>query len=234
MINMDNCWELFNSIIGTSERVLLYGMPGTGKTYQATIANVPKGKKIYSTTLTVDSSASELVGHYIPNEKGTFDWNDGVAVKAWREGTRLVINEIDHAGPDVTSVLHAILDDADIARLTLPNQDKETVKPMKGFNVVATMNGTPDSLPEALADRFTVKLNINEVHPQAILALPEKYRSVYSDKAGNYDELPMSIRAWKEFAKLVDNQVSIENAARVCFDSYVAQEIIDALELQDV
>ena len=146
----------------------------------------------------------------------------------------MVINEIDHAGPDVTSVLHAILDDRDIARFTLPNQDKETVKPAKGFHVIATMNGTPDSLPEALADRFAVKLNINEVHPQAILALPERYRSVYSDKAGAYDEIPMSIRAWKEFAKLVDNNVSIANAARVCFDSYVAQEIVEALELQDV
>lgn len=231
---MDNCWEQFNKVIGNSERVLLYGVPGTGKTYQAVKTNVPSNTNVYSTTLTVDSSASEIIGHYIPNEKGTFDWNDGVGIKAWREGTRLVLNEIDHAGPDVTSVLHAILDDADIARFTLPNQDKELVKPKQGFNVIATMNGTPEDLPEALADRFAVKININSVHPEAIQALPEKYQGAFQRHADDYDnQLPMSIRSWKEFANLVQRGVEQETAARVCFGNY-ATDVIDSLELQDV
>ena len=228
---MDNCWTLFNEVIGNSERVLLYGMPGTGKTYQAVKTNVPDNKEVYSTTLTVDSSASEIIGHYIPNEKGTFDWNDGVGIRAWREGTRLVLNEIDHAGPDVTSVLHAILDDRDIARFTLPNQDKELVQPASGFNVVATMNGKPDDLPEALADRFAVKIDINEVHPEAIDTLPEQYKGAYAKEQDG--GLPMSIRAWKEFAKLVQMGIQQETAARVCF-GYNASDVIDSLEMQDV
>ena len=228
---MDNCWTLFNEIIGNSERILLYGMPGTGKTYQAVKTNVPDNKEVYSTTLTVDSSASEIIGHYIPNEKGTFDWNDGVGIRAWREGTRLVLNEIDHAGPDVTSVLHAILDDKDIARFTLPNQDKELVKPASGFNVVATMNGKPDDLPEALADRFAVKIDINEVHPEAIDTLPEEYKGAYAKEQDG--GLPMSIRAWKEFAKLVQMGIQQETAARVCF-GYYASDVISSLEMQDV
>lgn len=228
---MDNCWTLFNEIIGNSERVLLYGMPGTGKTYQAVKTNVPDNKEVYSTTLTVDSSASEIIGHYIPNEKGTFDWNDGVGIRAWREGTRLVLNEIDHAGPDVTSVLHAILDDKDIARFTLPNQDKELVQPASGFNVVATMNGKPEDLPEALADRFAVKIDINEVHPEAIETLPKEYKGAYAKEQDG--GLPMSIRAWKEFAKLVQMGIQQETAARVCF-GYNASDVIDSLEMQDV
>ena len=213
---MDNCWTLFNEIIGNSERVLLYGMPGTGKTYQAVKTNVPDNKEVYSTTLTVDSSASEIIGHYIPNEKGTFDWNDGVGIRAWREGTRLVLNEIDHAGPDVTSVLHAIL---------------ELVQPASGFNVVATMNGKPDDLPEALADRFAVKIDINEVHPEAIDTLPEEYKGAYAKEQDG--GLPMSIRAWKEFAKLVQMGIQQETAARVCF-GYYASDVISSLEMQDV
>ena len=60
---MEECWSIFDNIIGKSERVLLYGIPGTGKTYQAVKSNVPDNKNVYSTTLTVDSSASELIGH---------------------------------------------------------------------------------------------------------------------------------------------------------------------------
>tara|TARA_R100000995_G_scaffold34140_1_gene15393 strand:- start:885 stop:1580 length:696 start_codon:yes stop_codon:yes gene_type:complete len=227
------CWDIFNEVIGKSERVLLYGMPGTGKTYQAVKTNVPSEKNVYSTTLTVDSSASEIIGHYIPNEKGTFDWNDGVGIKAWREGTRLVLNEIDHAGPDVTSVLHAILDDADIARFTLPNQQKELVKPSKGFNIIATMNGVPDDLPEALADRFSVKIDINTVHPSAIDSLPEEYHGAYAKEAVDYATVPMSIRAWKEFANLVTRGVNKDSAAQVCFGNN-ASDVLDSLDLQDV
>ena len=227
-----NSWELFNKVIGNSVRILLYGIPGTGKTYQATKVNVPQGKEVYSTTLTIDSTASEMIGHYIPNELGTFDWNDGVAIKAWREGTRLVINEIDHAGPDVSSVLHAILDDADIARLTLPNKKKETVQPSQGFSVIATMNGTPDMLPEALADRFGVKINIDSVHPDAIATLPEEYRTVYSERDGT--DIPASIRAWKEFSKLVSAGVDLRSSATVCFGNDYAEDVVDAIELQDV
>ncbi len=227
-----NSWELFNKVVGTSDRILLYGIPGTGKTYQATKVNVPTDKEVYSTTLTIDSTASEMIGHYIPNDIGTFDWNDGVAIKAWREGTRLVINEIDHAGPDVSSVLHAILDDADIARLTLPNKKKETVIPSRGFSVIATMNGTPDMLPEALADRFGVKININSVHPDAIKSLPEKYRTVYSERDEN--NIPPSIRSWKEFSKLVDAGVDLRSSATVCFGNDYAEDVVEAIELQDV
>lgn len=227
-----NSWELFDKVVGTSDRILLYGIPGTGKTYQATKVNVPTDKEVYSTTLTIDSTASEMIGHYIPNDTGTFDWNDGVAIKAWREGTRLVINEIDHAGPDVSSVLHAILDDADIARLTLPNKKKETVTPSKGFSVIATMNGTPDMLPEALADRFGVKININSVHPDAIKSLPERYRSVYSERDEN--DIPPSIRSWKEFSKLVDAGVDLRSSATVCFGNDYAEDVVEAIELQDV
>ena len=36
---------------------------------------------------------------------------DGVGIQAWKDGARLDINEIDHAGTDVMSCLHAILDD---------------------------------------------------------------------------------------------------------------------------
>ena len=31
-----------------------------------------------------------------------FEWHDSIAIQAWRNGGRLIINEIDHASPDAT------------------------------------------------------------------------------------------------------------------------------------
>ena len=226
------CWEQLETVIGYSDRILLYGVAGTGKTYQANRFGLKKGQGTYNITLTADSTATELMGHYIATSDGGFRWKDGNGTRAFKEGSRLVINEIDHAGPDVSSVLHAILDDADIARLTLPNKKKETVQPSQGFSVIATMNGTPDMLPEALADRFGVKINIDSVHPDAIATLPEEYRTVYSERDGT--DIPASIRAWKEFSKLVSAGVDLRSSATVCFGNDYAEDVVDAIELQDV
>jgi len=94
------------------------------------------------------------------------------------------------------------------------------------------MNGTPDMLPEALADRFGVKININSVHPEAIATLPENYRTVYTQR--DEDDIPMSIRAWKEFSKLIDAGVDLRSSATVCFGRDYADDVIEAIELQDV
>ena len=94
------------------------------------------------------------------------------------------------------------------------------------------MNGTPDMLPEALADRFGVKININSVHPDAVKSLPEKYRSVYSERDEN--DIPPSIRSWKEFSKLVDAGVDLRSSATVCFGNDYAEDVVEAIELQDV
>ena len=81
---------------------------------------------------------------------------------------------------------------------------------------------------------FAVKIDINSVHPDAIQTLPEQYQGAYAREAVNYETVPMSIRAWKEFAKLVENGVDRMDAAVVCFGKSYAEDVVDALELQDV
>ena len=41
MTNEKSCWDLANLIIGKTNRILLYGAPGTGKTYSAVKQNAP-------------------------------------------------------------------------------------------------------------------------------------------------------------------------------------------------
>ena len=107
MSNKD-CWKLVDSVIGNSNRILLYGAPGTGKTYSAVKQNTPLNldgePNVYQVTMTEDTASANLEGFYMPNSSGAFEWHDGIAIQSWRNGGRLVINEIDHASPDAMTL----------------------------------------------------------------------------------------------------------------------------------
>lgn len=192
-----NVWEMVDRVLGVARTALLYGPPGTGKTFAA--HGRDGDRTVYSVTITPDTPAAELRGHYVP-VGGSFEWRDGPAIKAWREGARLVINEIDHAGGDAVSFLLNCLDSPATARITLPTG--ETVRPAEGFQGVATMNGSPehDLLP-ALRDRFPVAVAIEEPHPAAIESLPADLQDAARGTVCAKDpERRVTLRAWLAFA----------------------------------
>ncbi len=233
-----DCWKLANAVLGKSRRILLYGPPGTGKTYSAVKTNAPldmDGKpNVYQVTMTEDTASANLEGFYMPSADGSFKWNDGIAIQSWRNGGRLVINEIDHASPDAMTFLHAILDDQDIAMLTLNNDNKETVKPAEGFQVIATTNSPPESLPLALKDRFPVKINIDKIHPKAMDKFPAEWHTTIQDTTLIDDpEERISVRAWNEFFELQNKGFSIDVAGKLIFADK-ATDLLDAIHLSQV
>jgi MoxR-like ATPase len=232
-----DCWQMIANAIGKADRILLYGPPGTGKTYAAAtnkIGYTMEGEpNVYQITMTEDTASANLEGFYKPNSSGSFEWHDGIAIQAWRRGGRLVVNEIDHASPDAMTFLHAILDDKDIAQLTLNNDNKETVKPARGFTVIATTNSLPESLPMALKDRFPVKINVNKIHPAALEMFPKTWHSIISDTSLSEDiETRLSIRAWREFFELMQKGLGKIEASALIFGDR-AEELIDAIQLTD-
>jgi MoxR-like ATPase len=222
-----SCWDRAAAALGRGRRVILYGPPATGKTHQAMRAGRAANQEVVSITLTEETSAAELRGHYVP-VNGHFEWRDGPVIRAWRLGARLVLNEIDHAGADALSFLLVILDDPGFVVLTLPTN--ETVQPAPGFSAVATMNGDPDGLPAALRDRFPITIRIDEVHPDAIVALPPDLRHAAAATVDLPPERRISLRQWQEFAALRE-PLSNENAARIVFGPR-AGDVLDALTVK--
>ena len=232
-----DCWQLVAAAIGNADRVLLYGPPGTGKTYAAATnkvgLNMDGDPNVYQITMTEDTASANLEGFYKPSSDGGFEWHDGIAIQAWRNGGRLVINEIDHASPDAMTFLHAILDDKDIAQLTLNNDNKETVRPQAGFTVIATTNSLPESLPMALKDRFPVKINVDKIHPKALEMFPKSWRNTISDTSLSMDsEQRLSVRAWREFFDLISKGLDKREAGYLIFGER-ADELMDAIFLSD-
>ena len=157
-----DCWDIAEAVLPHTCRALLFGPPGTGKTYAGIhFRDMAKQPSVYVCTMTEDTPVAELRGHYIPTKAGAFVWKDGPAVLAWKNGGRFVINELDRASPECQSFLFAILDDPESAYYTLPTG--ETVHPVEAFQAVGTMNGEPEDIPEALQDRFPISIRIDTV-----------------------------------------------------------------------
>lgn len=155
------------------ERILLYGTPGTGKSSWA--AYTFGEDQVERCTLNEESSPEDLIGTW-SLKGGDTVFIDGPAVRAMRRGVTLVIDEIDRAAVAVESILHAVLDDHNIAQITLPTGER--VKPTQGYRAIATMNGNPASLNEALLDRFDIVLHAKTPHPGILKRVDEDARKL--------------------------------------------------------
>lgn len=226
---MEYNWNHIEKILHHAKRVYIYGPPGIGKTYAAQAMGNQRGIGTYSLTLTEETPAAELRGHYIPNEAGAFQWHDGPVIRAMKTGGTLILNEITHASPDAWSFLFPILENAATAKLTLPTG--ETVEASPDMFVVATDNQAPEDIPDALRDRFTVSLEITEPHPDAIAMLPENIRETALNSIVNSEGSErVSLRAWFEYV-LLKEPLGPELASEAVFGRRNASGILEALAI---
>lgn len=224
-------WDVIEAIERGAFRVLLYGPPGTGKTTSAYNAAKVLKKNVYNITLSDETPAAELRGHFVP--AGTeWIWMDGPAIRAYKEGAILILDEIDKASQDCLDFLHGLLNDPDLARITLPNG--ETVFMHEGFQCIATMNGELEDLQPALQDRFAIAIEVRDPHPDAIKALPKDLQSA-AKKVEDYEnaQRPATLRRWGAFALLREMaDVGPAEAAKAVF-AHRAGELLDAISFKE-
>jgi hypothetical protein len=145
------------------------------------------------------------------------------------------------------SVLRAILNDPEIARLTLPDpslaeldddtlgaviaagEGFRTIKPEEGFQVFATMNGDPSDLDAPLLDRFEATFYVGETNPKAIASLPLDLQNAAMSTATDDMSRRIGLRRWKAFAALRE-EVGEATAARAVFGNRHG-DVLDALRL---
>ena len=233
--NLPQCWTDFNDVLAAGiDRIILFGPPGTGKTFAGlNMGDTDSGS--WRLVCTEDMTNFDVTGGFLPGQDGSFDWNDGSAIKAWRgngiAGGRLVVDEIDKAGGDVFATLLAMTDTVDSAKWENPATGRIEI-PREGFSVVMTTNiENMEELPSALKDRFPCAIRINEPHPDALLDLPTNIQE-YARKMADAGDRRISLRQFYAYGKLKSSWGD-KRAADLVFGER-ADAFLDAVQVDTI
>ncbi len=232
---LPDCWQTLEDAFSAGiDRIVLYGVPGTGKTYAGlTMGDTSAGA--FRMVCTEDMTNGDVTGSFMPNSNGSFSWVAGAGLKAWEgdgvRGGRLIVDEIDKAGGDVAANLLAMLDGEDSASWEHPETGR-IHRPNKGFSAVMTTNiENMEELPPALLDRFPVRIRIDQPHPEAIERLSRDLRGIAVQLA-DAGERRVSLRTLFAFDKIRKIHGE-ERSAEIIFGSR-AEDILDGMKVERV
>ncbi len=150
--------EVLRKAREAGQYVMLYGVPGTGKTAMVEAAFPDE---LYTILGSGDTEVADLVGGYVQTPSGGFEWVDGVLTKSAVEGKVLLIDEIGLIDPKVLSVVYGLMDGR--RELTISaNPERGTIKAKEGFYVVSATNPNVAGvrLSEALLSRFSIQVEM--------------------------------------------------------------------------
>ncbi len=159
--------NLLNLVRATSTRrfpVLLQGPTSSGKTSMVEyLANI-SGNRFVRINNHEHTDLQEYLGTYVSGHNGHLQYQEGVLVRALREGNWIVLDELNLAPTDVLEALNRLLDDN--RELWVP-ETQQVVRPHENFMLFATQNppgmyGGRKVLSRAFRNRF-LELHFDDI-----------------------------------------------------------------------
>ena len=220
--------------------VLIIGPKGTGKTSLVREYAIQKSKELKSINFSLRTRESHLVGTKNLVD-GNIGFDEGILVKSMKEGNILYLDEINAAEADVLLRLDEALDDR--RQVILKESDGQIIKAKDSWFVIATINplthvGTKE-LPPQILSRFPVRIRLDyppeDVEYQIIkkhVKNPNESEVLRGIKLANIlrqaasvEELyySPSLRETIAFAKLLEDEMSVKQAAEIVFGNVYAQ-----------
>ena len=139
--------------------ILMYGVPGCGKTACFEAAFVDVG--FHYVPGSGDTEVSDFIGSYIPLPGGDFTWVDGPLIRAMEEGRPLLVDEVALIDPKVMAVVYSVMDGRGELNVTA-NPSRGVVTAAAGFVVFGACNpNAPGArMSEALLSRFQIHAEV--------------------------------------------------------------------------
>ncbi|KAH8704657.1 hypothetical protein GQ44DRAFT_763966 [Phaeosphaeriaceae sp. PMI808] len=144
--------------------VLIQGPTSSGKTSMIEYLAKRSGNKFVRINNHEHTDLQEYLGSYISGTDGKLTFQEGILVKALREGHWIVLDELNLAPTDVLEALNRLLDDN--RELLIP-ETQEVVRPHDEFMLFATQNpaglyGGRKVMSRAFRNRF-LELHFDDI-----------------------------------------------------------------------
>lgn len=155
--------------------VLLQGPTSSGKTSLVQYLATLTGHEFVRINNHEHTDLQEYLGSYVTDSQGKLQFQEGVLVKAVRNGHWIVLDELNLAPSDVLEALNRLLDDN--REIFLP-ETQETVSAHPEFMLFATQNppmiyGGRKFLSRAFRNRF-LEIHVDEIPDDELITILER------------------------------------------------------------
>jgi len=209
--------EVLRKAREAGQYVMLYGVPGTGKT---ALVEGAFPEELYTILGSGDTEVSDLVGGYVQTPSGGFEWVDGVLTRAASEGKVLLIDEIGLIDPKVLSVVYGLMDGRKEITITA-NPERGTVKAQEGFYVVSATNPNVAGvrLSEALLSRFSIQVEMTTDWnlakklgvPQTAVVASQNLAKKMENGETSWSPQMRELLAFRDLSKLFGTKWAVQN-----------------------